>query len=630
MEKILTGEPETRSADVLAENLDRLKALFPEAFSEGKVDFEVLRQLLGGTVDDRQEKYGLTWHGKRRARQFALTPSTGTLRPCPEDSVDWDTKRNLMIEGDNLEVLKLLQKSYAGQVKLIFIDPPYNTGKDFIYSDNYRNSIVQYLRLTGQADSESRKISSNTEMSGRFHTDWMNMMYPRLKLARTLLRPDGAIFATIDDSEVAHLKILMDEIWGEENCVCLIAWQKVFAKKNKALVSGSHDHIPVYTKSIDYWSRNLLPRNESQFAVFRNRDQDPRGRWQSVSLSVSSEDAERRREYRYEITLPSGRRVKPPVGRHWNGLKDRYEELRNDNRIWFGEDDNSLPRVKVVLSEVQHGIVPDTWWRHEDTGNNQEAKKVLLKLFGENEPYSTPKPTRLIERILEIATNQNEDLVLDFFAGSGTTAHAVINLNFTDGGSRRFMLVQLPEPTGRDDYPTIADITKDRIRRIRQEGLRQKQSADERLKSTAVDFGFRVFKLDASNIRAWDPNPDDVEGALLSALDHIEPGRTEQDMLYELLLKLGLDLCVPIETKTIADKSVHSVGAGTLIVCLDDAISRDDAEPLALGIADWHDALSPAHESTVVFLDSAFTDDVVKTNLAETLKQQGLGNVRSL
>ena len=405
MKKITANDPETRSADVVAENLEHLKVLFPEAFTEGKVDFDVLKQLLGGAVDKHEEKYGLNWHGKRQARQLALTPSTGTLRPCPEDSIDWDTTRNLMIEGDNLEVLKLLQKSYAGKVKLIFIDPPYNTGKEFIYPDKYKDNLETYLRYTGRLDADGFRTSSNPELSGRYHTRWMNMMYPRLKLARVLLRADGVIFATIDDHEAAHLKILMDEIWGEENFVALIAWQKVFAKKNKALISGSHDHILIYTRSIEQWSRNLLPREESQLAVFRNRDNDPRGPWQSVSFSVPSEDAERRREYRYELTLPSGRRVKPPTGRHWNGLVDRYRELCNENRLWFGSDDDRSPRVKVFLSEVQQGIVPDTWWRHEDTGNNQDAKKELLELFGDSEPYSTPKPTKLVKRILQIATS---------------------------------------------------------------------------------------------------------------------------------------------------------------------------------------------------------------------------------
>ena len=629
MKKIILNDPETLSADVVSENLEHLKVLFPEAFTEGKVDFEVLKQILGGTVDEREEKYGLNWHGKRQARQLALTPSTGTLRPCPEDSVEWDTTQNLMIEGDNLEVLKLLQKSYAGKVKLIFIDPPYNTGKEFIYPDKYKDNLKTYLRYTGRLDDDGFKTSSNPELSGRYHTRWMSMMYPRLKLARALLRADGVIFATIDDHEVAHLKILMDEIWGEENSVGLIGWQKVFAKKNKALISGSHDHILIYTRSIDQWSRNLLPREESQLAVFRNRDNDPRGRWQSVSFSVPSEDAERRREYRYEITLPSGRRVKPPTGRHWNGLKDRYKELCNKNRLWFGSDGDYLPRQKVFLSEVQQGIVPDTWWRHEDTGNNQDAKKELLELFGDSEPYSTPKPTKLVKRILQIATSGQDDIVLDFFAGSGTTAHSVIELNCTDGGSRKFILVQLPELTGRADYPTIADITKERIRRVIMR-FREKQNCALLKEGAPIDLGFRVFNLDTSNIRAWEPDRNDLDGALLENIDHIKPGRSEEDILYEVLLKLGLDLCVPTETRNIVDKSVRSIGGGTLIICLDERIAQKEVEPLAHGIAEWHDELAPAGDSTVVFRDSAFADDVAKTNLVAILEQRGFGNVRSL
>ena len=629
MKKIILNDPETRSADVMAENLEHLKGLFPEAFSEGKVDFDVLRQLLEGAVDEREEKYGLNWHGKRQARQLALTPSTGTLRPCPKESVDWETTQNLMIEGDNLEVLKLLQKSYAGKVKLIFIDPPYNTGKDFIYPDNYKDHLETYLRFTGQLDADGFKKSSNPELSGRYHTRWMSMMYPRLRLARVLLRADGVIFVTINDNEVAHLKILMDEIWGEENFVGLIAWQKVFAKKNKALISGSHDHILVYTRNIEQWSRNLLPRKESQLAVFRNRDNDPRGPWQSVSFSVPSEDAERRKEYRYEITLPSGRRVKPPTGRHWNGFEDRYKELCNQDRLWFGSDGDSLPRVKVFLSEVQKGIVPDTWWRHEDTGNNQDAKKELLELFGDSEPYSTPKPTKLVKRILQIATGGKEDIVMDFFAGSGTTAQSVIELNCTDGGSRRFILVQLPEPTGRSDYPTISEITKERTRRVIIR-LREEQNCALPKECAHNNLGFRVFKLDSSNIRAWEPERDDLDGALLANIDHIKPDRSEEDILYEVLLKLGLDLCVPIETRNIAGKSVRSIGAGTLIACLDEKITREEIEPLAHGIADWYDELTPAGDNTVIFRDSSFADDIAKTNLTAILGQRELKNVRSL
>lgn len=495
MKKMTADDPETQSADVLAGNIEELKTLFPEAFREGGIDFDVLKQLLGGAVDERAEKYGLIWYGKRRARQIALAPSTGTLRPCPEDSVDWESTQNLMIEGDNLEVLKLLQKSYSGKVKLIHIDPPYNTGKDFVYPDKYDDNLSTYLRYTGQLNDEGFRMSSNTEASGRFHTNWLSMMYPRLKLAWSLLRWDGAIFVTIDDNEVARLRLLMDEIWGEENFVASIAWQKVFAKKNKALISGSHDHILVYTRTLKAWSRNLIPRDESQLAAFVNPDNDPRGPWQSVAFSVQSEDSERRKDYRYDVTLPSGRKVGPPTGRHWNGLASRYEELKRDGRLWFGPDGNNPPRQKVFLSEVQDGIVPDTWWTHKETGNNQEAKKEVLDLFGDAEPFSTPKPTRLVRRMLQIATTTEDDIVLDFFAGSGTTGHAVFAANVADGGRRRFILVQLPEPIESGAFATISDVTTERLRR-----------AAKKIKNEAPmfagDLGFRVFKLDSSNTTA--------------------------------------------------------------------------------------------------------------------------------
>ncbi len=632
MQKLTANDPETKSPDLAAENFARLRALFPELVTEGAdgaaVNSDVLKQLVGDrTVTDAEEKYGLNWHGKRRARQLALTPSTGTLRPCPEDSVDWDTTQNLMIEGDNLEVLKLLQKSYAGKVKLIYIDPPYNTGKDFVYPDNFQDNIKNYLELTGQTEG-GQKITSNPDASGRFHTDWLNMMYPRLKLARSLLRGDGAIFVTIDDNEAARLKVVMDEIWGEENFVATIAWQKVFAKKNKALISGSHDHILVYTRSMDAWSRNLIPRDEKQLAAFANPDNDPRGSWQSVAFSVQSEDSERRKEYRYEITLPSGRKVGPPVGRHWNGLPSRYEEMRREGRLWFGSDGNNPPRQKVFLSEVQDGIVPDTWWTHEETGNNQEAKKEVLDLFGAAEPFSTPKPTKLIGRMLQVATTAGEDVVLDFFAGSGTTGHAVLKANVADGGHRRFILVQLPEPTEGGDFNTIADVTEERLRRAA-------KAIKAETPMFTGDLGFRVFKLASSNIRAWEPDRENLAETLEASIEHLKTDRTEQDILFELLLKLGLDLCVPIETKKIMGRAtqaheIHSIGGGSLLVCLSTTIPQADVEPLALGLVAWHQALKPAGETTVVLRDSAFADDVAKTNLTAILQQHGLEAVRSL
>ena len=620
MEKIVAGDPETRSADIVADNLERLQALFPEAFAERKVDFEVLRQLLGGAVEAREEKYGLNWHGKRRARQLALTPSTGTLRPCQEDSVDWDMTQNLMIEGDNLEVLKLLQKSYAGKVKLIYIDPPYNTGKDFVYPDNFRDSINNYLSITGQIDTDGAKSTSNMESSGRFHTDWLNMMYPRLKAACTMLRNDGAIFISIDDIEVKNIRALCDEIFGEENFVGSIIWQKVYSPANdKKGIDAMHDYVIAYQKSSEF-TINLLPRTSKQDDAYSNPDNDPRGPWKAADATR----AEHRDYAFYPIKTPSGREVYPAQGRSWVFTKVELPKLLTENRLWFGRNGNSKPSRKLFLTDVKQGVVPTTWWRHEDAGHNDAGKKELKALMPEGLPFQTPKPTRLIQRIARIATSRsNGDVVMDFFAGSGTTADAILNLNVQEGGNRKIILVQIPERTGQADYPTISDICKERFRRAG-------GKIREDLAHFECDVGFRVFKLDSSNIRAWDPTPDDLDGALLAGLDHIEPGRTEQDILYELLLKLGLDLCVPIETRTIAGKSVHSLGAGTLIACLDENISRKEVEPLALGIADWHEALAPAGETTVVFRDSAFADDVAKTNLAAILEQRGLGNVRSL
>lgn len=620
MKKLELNDPETQSADVVSENISALQSLFPDAFREGKVDFDVLKQLLGGAVDDREEKYGLNWHGKRNARQLALTPSAGTLLPKPQESVDWDTTQNLMIEGDNLDVLKILQKSYAGSVKIIFIDPPYNTGKDFIYPDDFRDSIKNYLEITGQSNSDGRKVSSNSESSGRFHTDWLNMMYPRLKAARNLLRNDGAIFITIDDIEVKNVRALCDEIFGEENFLGSIVWQKVYSPANdKKGIDAMHDYVIAYQKSPDF-GVNLLPRTAKQDDAYTNQDQDPRGPWKAVDATR----AEHRDYAFFPIVTPSGREVYPAQGRSWVFTKEEVPGLIADNRLWFGKDGSSKPSKKLFLTEVKQGVVPTTWWSHEDAGHNDEAKKELKALMPEGLPFQTPKPTRLIQRILQIATSSTEnDLVLDFFAGSGTTADAVLSLNSMDGGRRRTILVQLPEQTGQDDYPTIAEITKERFRRV---GRRLRQ-ANENLN---VDVGFRVFSLASSNIAAWEPVASDLEGTLLANAEHIVPGRTEQDILYELLLKLGLDLCVPIETRQIAGKTVHAIGGGALIACLADGLTKDVVESLSAGLVDWWKELAPAVETRIVFKDSGFADDIAKTNMAAILNQNGILDVRSL
>ena len=624
MKRLTAEDAETKTPDVVAENIEQLKTIFPEAFTEEKVDFEVLKQLLGGMVEEREEKYGLNWHGKRRSRQLALTPSTGTLRPCPEESVDWETTRNLMIEGDNLEVLKLLQKSYGGEkkVKLIYIDPPYNTGKDFVYPDDFRDNIKNYLELTGQVDGGGRKVSSNTEASGRFHTDWLNMMYPRLRLARTLLRDDGVIFISIDDGEHENLIRLCNEIFGEENFIANIVWQKKYAVSNDDPgIAPMHDFIVCYRKS-EAFCRNLLPRTEKQTDRYTNLDNDPRGVWSSDNY-ISNKSKDERPTLWYPIKHPkTGEDVWPDEDAVWRYSKDKHLQIENENRLYWGPNQSyKRPRIKRFLSEVQEGVVPSTWWPFQEVGHNDEAQKETAILIGPK-VFTTPKPLRMIRRILEIGCGKDE-IVLDFFAGSGVVGQAVMSANMSDAGNRRFILVQLQEPTGREDFHNISEITKERLRRAGKK-IREENPM------FAGDLGFRVFKLASSNIRAWEPNRDDLPTTLHDSIEHLKTDRTEQDILFELLLKLGLDLTIPIEQKSIAGKAVHNIGAGTLLVCLAEQIAAAEVEPLALGIAAWHKELAPAGETTVVFRDSAFADDVAKTNLTAILQQHGLENVRSL
>jgi adenine-specific DNA-methyltransferase len=632
MKKLTAEDAETRSPDVVAENIEQLKALFPEAFTEGKVDFEVLKQLLGSAVEEREEKYGLNWHGKRRARQLGLTPSIGTLRPSPKESVDWDTTANLMIEGDNLEVLKLLQKSYAGKVKLVYIDPPYNTGKDFIYPDDFRDNIQNYLDLTGQLDGDGRKVSSNSEASGRFHTDWLNMMLPRLKVAKNLLAEDGVIFVSIDDNEVSNLRLVLDEVFGSENFVATVIWQKVYAPKSSAKhFSEDHDYVLVYARNADSWRPVLLARTDAQNAVYKNPDNDPRGDWRPNNLAARNYYS----KGTYSIRCPNGRIINgPPSGSYWRVSEEKFWAMDRDNRIWWGEDGGNVPAPKIFLSEVKDGRVPQTFWSYKEVGHNQESKRELLELLpmsSSDSVFETPKPTRLIRRILDLATTEDEnDIVLDFFSGSGTTGDAVMAQNSADGGNRRFICIQIPSPL---EAPavlqdgtvlnTIAEMTKERLRRATAKIRKENPMF-------AGDLGFRVFKLASSNIRAWEPNRDDLAKTLQESVDHLKTDRTEQDILFELLLKLGLDLTIPIETKTIAGKNVNSIGAGTLLVCLAEQVTAAEVEPLALGIAAWHKESAPAGETTVVFRDSAFADDIAKTNLTAILQQHGLVNVRSL
>ena len=632
MKKITINDPETRSADVVAENLEHLKMLFPEAFTEGQMEFEVLKQLLGGVVDEREEKYGLNWHGKRQARRLALTPSTSTLRPCPEESVDWDTTQNLMIEGDNLEVLKLLQKSYKGAVKLIYIDPPYNKGNDFVYTDNYRDNIKNYLEITGQVDGNNRKRSSNTEASGRFHTNWMNMMYPRLKVARSLLRPDGIVCISIDDIELSNLLRICDDIYGEENLVGIITW--------KARV-----------KPVNIGYARYRPQRETEYVVvYQLYDHEGAFGPLYTGSSRTYPHQVHGRHYRLATILKSNRGTNfrstmsfeadgytPPEGQRWQGGEVEIRRLHDEGYVEYR---NGTPFRRYFEDEEGAEHDPLYCFMENEWSSTSEAGKLELnRLLGNDHGFDTVKPTRLIKTLIACATTlDGRDIVMDFFVGSGTTGEAVMSQNAGDGGNRRAILVQLPENLDIENKDqrsaaaycdklgkprNIAELTKERLRR----------AADKIRVGEPVfagDLGFRVFKLDSSNIRAWEPNREDLDETLLGSVDHIKPDRSEEDILYELLLKLGLDLCVPIETRTIAGKSVRSMGAGTLITCLGEHIAREEVEPLAFGIVEWHSELSTAGDSTVVFRDSAFEDDVAKTNLAAILEQRGLGNVRSL
>jgi adenine-specific DNA-methyltransferase len=632
MKKFTPEDPETKSADILAENVQALRALFPDAVTEGRVDFEVLKQLLGGVVDEREEKFGLNWHGKRQARQFALTPSTGTLRPAPEESVDWDTTQNLMIEGDNLEVLKLLQKSYAGKVKLIYIDPPYNTGKDFVYPDNYRDNIRNYQELMGQVDEAGRKLTSNTEASGRFHTDWLNMMYPRLKLARNLLGEDGMILISVDQVELPNLKLICDDVFGEENYFAILTRRAMHTVRNSSKDFNLHaDYVLAYAKS-KAWFGALKERYVRQIVdktgSYPFDDGDGRGQYKLDPLYA-------RNYYTpYQHTFANGVQWSAPEGSYPRYAEDTLDVMEADNRLVFG---NGEPKAKRYLLEVQEGQPPNAILSPEDVGFNLEGTKDLSGLLGSDKVFSQPKPVKLVSYFVGLVRDPKA-LILDFFAGSGTAGQAVMDQNVEDGGSRRYIVVQLPEPLDPDnkdqkvaaDYcdmigkpRNIAELTKERLRR-----------ASAKIRGENPDYtgdlGFRVFKLDSTNIRAWDPDRENLEQTLLTSVDHLREDRAEADILYELLLKLGLDLCVPIETRTLAGKQVHSIGGGVLLACLAEAISRAEIEPLAQGLVAWHKELAPAGDTTCVFRDSAFADDVAKANLSAILEQHKLPNVRSL
>ncbi len=616
MEKMKLSTP-----DLTQKNIEKLSKLFPNVVKEGKVDFELLKQMLSHhLIDDCRERYGLNWVGKKKSILRANIPIKKTLRPLKEKSVDFEKTKNIYIEGDNLETLKIIQESYLGKIKMIYIDPPYNTGKDFIYKDNFKQNKSEYNEASGAIDEEGVKLFRNTLSNGRFHSDWLSMMYERLLVARDLLREDGVIFISIDDNEVHNLRHICDEIFGEGNFVANIIWQKKFSRSNDAkFFSTMHDHILCYGKNFDKTNINLLPRDKEIPNGYSNPDNDERGVWTSVILSAKSGTE----KLIYEIETPSGKKVLPPSGRYWSVTKERFQELVKDNRIWFGKNGDGIPRLKTFLSEVQDGLKPNTIWFYEEVGHTQEGRQEVKKIFDGLGIFDSPKPIRLIKQILQLSTSKN-DIILDFFSGSATTAHAVMELNAEDGENRQFILVQLPEPTDEKSeaykagYKNICEIGKERIRRAGEKIIEKLRMENGEWRIKDLDIGFKVFKLDSTNIKEWDSNPDNLEKSLLDYGDFIKTGRSEEDLLYEVLLKYGIDLTAPIEKKEINGKKVYIVGFGSLIIYFDE-IDIEIAKEIVNLVKVYE-----SNFSVLVLKDDSFASSKDKVNIVEFFKQMNL------
>ena len=577
------------TAEMAEKNIEMLGQMFPNCLTEKKndegkivkaIDFDKLRQELADCVlEGPEERYQFTWPDKRNAIRLANAPTTKTLRPCREESVDFDNTQNLYIEGDNLDVLKILRENYLGKVKMIYIDPPYNTGNDFVYNDDFSQTSSEYVADSGQFDSDGNRLVLNTESNGRFHTDWLNMMYPRLKVAKDLLSDDGVIFISIDDNEVDNLRKLSDEVLGEVNFVAQIVWQKIHSIKNDAkFFSDNHEYALLYARDKSNYRVQLLPRTESMNERYKNLDNDPRGPWQSGDLVASGE----RSAGHFIVTSPkTGKQFDVPQGKHWVYSEANLKAMLDDNRIWFGADGNSFPRKKRFLTEVQDGRTPSTIWLSEEVGHNQSATREVKLLFDDNKYFDFPKPVDYILQMLQVASVK-DSLILDFFSGSATTAHAVMQLNAEDGGNRKFIMVQLPEMTDEKSeaykagYKNICEIGKERIRRA---GKKVKEEAG--LQGQNLDIGFRVLKLDSANEKEVKRTPSEVpvEQGLFDAMlddmvENIKEDRTPEDLLFQVLPMCNLPLSCKIETKEIDGKCVFIVEEGYLIACFDNNINE--------------------------------------------------------
>ena len=604
------------SMDLEKANMEKLRSVFPECFSENKLDIDKLLALCGEYISNDFEKYKFEWKGKAECLKLAQKRSNGTLRPCPEESVNWDTTQNLYIEGDNLEVLKLLQTTYYRKVKMIYIDPPYNTGNDFVYADDFADPIARYREVTQQT------TKSNPETMGRYHTNWLNMMYPRLRLAANLLRDDGVIFISIDENEVTNLKKICDEVFGEENFISTIIWEKRYSPQNAVQwFSESHDFICVYSRRKDLWYPNLLERTEEMNARYKNPDNDPRGVWKATDSTAQGGHGTTGQFY--VLTAPNGKEHHLTPGRCWVYTEKVMRQMIAENRVWFGPDGNNFPALKRFLTDVKQGTACKTIWYYSEVGHSQEGKKEIKDLFG-SVPFDTPKPSRLIKRMVQIATDK-DDIILDFFSGSATTAQAVMQQNSDDNGSRQFILVQLPEACDeqseayKEGYKNLCEIGKERIRRAGKkltETDGQLMIAEE--EKLPLDVGFRVFKLDSSNLKTWDATPIENEQMELlydrmnSMVQRMKPDRSDLDMVFEIMLKLGIPLTYTVSKIEVNGKTAYTVGEDSLLlICLSANVQPEDVEAMA--------EYAPAK---VIISRESFANDTAMANAYYILKDK--------
>ena len=608
-----------QSSNGVEDNIKKIAMLFPDCVTEAVdeemggvikhlIDFEKLKQNLSDSVmSEKAERYQFTWPDKSKAILLANSPINATLRPCREESVDFDDTQNLYIEGDNLDVLKCLKETYLHKVKMIYIDPPYNTGNDFVYEDDFAQSSADYLANSGQYDEQGNRMVTNAESNGRFHTDWLNMIYPRLKVARDLLTDDGVIFISIDDNEVENLRKICDEVFGEQNFIATLVWERAYSPKNDAkFISNSHDYILMFAKRIENFQIGRLERTKEANARYSNPDNDPRGDWKPSDMSVKTYNA----ECDYPITCPSGRVVEPPAGRCWSLSRNAFRERLQDNRIWFGSDGNSVPCIKRFLSELKFdGMAPTSILFYKEVGHSQEGSKEVTALFGDKGVFDGPKPVRLLQRLLTLANLKDDSIVLDFFSGSASTAHAVMKTNAEKEKHCSFIMVQLPEKISEkkkeQGYETVCEIGKERIRRA---GKKIKEESP--LTTQDLDTGFRVLKLDSTNMEDIYYSPKDINQAtLFSQVDNVKPDRTGEDLLFQVMLELGATLDSKIESTTVAGKTIYNVAENYLVACFDQDVSDDVVKAIA--------QMQPMY---AVLRDTSMKSDATATNFEQIFK----------